>query len=346
MAEYTFNIFLASPFNSGFVTTEGATFVYSGPATADGTAVITDNETGNDGLTLDDNVRGSQETATATVFDGTTTYTNIDVNADHGWTLYDPIDDVTFEVVAFVGKDGSNSFTFTLSEYPLVLGREYTVVQYDNQPNALVPGDPYFTYGDYVCFTRGARLMTPKGWQTVETLGVGDQVDTLDNGPQTIRWIGCRRILATGENAPISIAAGTLGNSRDIVVSPQHKMMVSDWQAELLFGTEEVLIPAKQMVDDMAIRRARGGVVEYFHVLLDNHEILNCEGTLTESFHPGDQAERILSASCRGEIFAALPRLAGAFANYGPSARPVLRAHEARLVRFDQGPQKAFNVAA
>ena len=331
MADYTFNVYLTDPFSSGFLTAAG-TFTYSPTTTAVGTVVITDNETGNDGATLDDNIGGSQETATATVTTPTTTYTDIPVNADHGWTLYDPIDDVTFEVILLNGKAGSISFRYTLSEYPLVAGRDYQIIQYDNQPNAQVLGEPYFTYADYVCFTRGCRLRTADGWKLVEDLKVGGLLWTLDHGPQEIRWIGHRRVRASAEKAPILIKAGTLGNTNDIRVSPQHKVMLSGWKCEILFGTPDVLIAVKHLVDDDRIVKTAAGLVDYFHILLDNHQILDCDGAHTESFHPGKQGEIALTATSRAQIIRIFPHLTESFDNYGPSARRVLRSFEVPLL--------------
>ncbi len=182
MPDYTFDTYLWSPYDE--IPTSLGSFVFNGDTSNIGTAVITDNETGVDGQTLDDNVAGSQETATATVTTPTETFTDIDVNADAGWTLYDPIDDVTFEVVLFNGKSGPVSFLYTLSEYPLVEGRTYEVIAFDNQPNAQVPGDPFFTYSDYVCYAPATLIDTPDGHRAVETLQSGDLICTHDNGPQ------------------------------------------------------------------------------------------------------------------------------------------------------------------
>lgn len=44
-----------------------------------------------------------------------------------------------------------------------------------------------------VCFTAGTMIATPDGERAIETLKVGDLVETLDNGPQAIRWIGGAR---------------------------------------------------------------------------------------------------------------------------------------------------------
>lgn len=184
-----------------------------------------------------------------------------------------------------------------------------------------------------ICFVRGARIRTPRGAVPIETLRPGDLVQTLDHGAQQIRWIGSSLRRARGDMAPILIRAGALGNGRDLRVSPQHRMLVRGWQANLLFGESEVLVPAKFLVDGTGILPEEGGVVEYFHMLFDRHEIVWADGAPSESFHPGQQGWATLDAATRAEILAIFPQLAGGnFAAYGPAARLSLRPYEVRAM--------------
>ncbi|MFN3646415.1 MAG: Hint domain-containing protein [Gemmobacter sp.] len=184
-----------------------------------------------------------------------------------------------------------------------------------------------------ICFVRGARIRTPGGERAIEDLRAGDLVDTLDRGPQPIRWVGSSRRAARGDLAPVLIRAGALGNARDLRVSPQHRMLVEGWPANLLFGEEAVLVPAKALVNGREVVRDEGGVVEYFHMLFDRHEIVWAEGCASESFHPGEQGWNALDAATRAEVLALFPVLAGGdFAAWGPAARPSVRAFEGRAL--------------
>ena len=131
-----------------------------------------------------------------------------------------------------------------------------------------------------VCFTRGTLIKTDQGERPIEELAAGDMVLTMDHGYQPIRWIGSSKRAATGDLAPILIRKGALGNDRDLRVSPQHRMLLQGWQAELLFGELEVLATAKSLLNDHSILRDEGGEVEYFHMLFDTHEIIYAEGCL------------------------------------------------------------------
>ena len=189
------------------------------------------------------------------------------------------------------------------------------------------------TLQDFVCFAAGTRIVTVSGDRPIEDLVEGDLVLTMDRGYQPIRWIGSSKVQATGDLAPILIRKGALGNDRDLRVSPQHRMLLQGWQAEMLFGEEEVLATAKSLVNDHSILRDEGGEVEYFHMLFDTHEIIYAEGTPSESFHPGEQGWKTLDQGTRDEILTLFPELSdGDFNTYGPSARTSLKHNEGQLL--------------
>jgi hypothetical protein len=183
--------------------------------------------------------------------------------------------------------------------------------------------------GLYVCFTHGTMLRTPFGEICVENLSVGDLVTTLDHGPQPIRWIGSRSVMAFANATPVVIKAGALGNSRDLSVSQQHRMLITDWRAELMFGEPQVLVPAKSLVNHDTIFLQKGGEVEYFHILFDQHELVWAEGILSESFHPGTIGLASLELETQDEVRALFPELAQASR---PLARPALKNAEAALL--------------
>ncbi|TMV90511.1 Hint domain-containing protein [Thioclava sp. BHET1] len=185
-----------------------------------------------------------------------------------------------------------------------------------------------------VCFTRGTLIDTVFGPVPVEELEVGDMVITQDDGPRPIRWIGRRRVQGKGNFAPVRIASGTLGNKRDLMVSQQHRILLSDWRASLLFGEDEVLAAAKHLINDTTIRLMPCEEVEYFHLLFDQHQILTSDNCLTESFHPGDIALGALAEDAKSEVLDLFPDL-GSFGwqSYGQSARMILREYQTLAMR-------------
>ncbi len=183
------------------------------------------------------------------------------------------------------------------------------------------------------CFVAGTLIRTPEGERPVESLRPGDLVETHDDGPQPLRWIGSRKVPARGKFAPIHIKAGTFGNHRKLMVSPQHRVLVRDVLAELLFGEREVLVAAKDLVNDRTVRQVEGGTVEYVHLLFDSHQIVFSEGLATESFLPGPQTTKLFERPIVEEICAIFPEIdPDTGAGYGPAARRTLIGHEARVL--------------
>ncbi len=223
--------------------------------------------------------------------------------------------DGTFSVV---NDDDIESVTFT-----------YQVENDDG-----VTDTAFVTINTIPCFVTGTHIRTPDGDRLVEELEPGDLVDTLDAGPQEIRWIGRRKIRAEGAMVPVHIRAGTFGAHDDLWVSPQHRILVKDERAELLFGEDEVLIAAKDLVNDLTVLRdtARADV-EYVHILFDEHQVVFSEGLPTESFHPGPQVLQSFEAPVLKEICTLFPELdPDTGRGYSAAARTSLKTYEAQLL--------------
>lgn len=163
--------------------------------------------------------------------------------------------------------------------------------------------------GGVPCFVEGTRILTREGEVPVEELVVGDLVFTRDAGLQEVRWIGSRTAQAIGNYAPIHFAKGSIGNSRALRVSPQHRMLITGYLAQLHLGVDETLIPAKMMVNDSSITRVTGGSVVYYHLMFDQHQVVYSEGVPTESFHPGEFGLKNLNHQTRVELEALFPEL-------------------------------------
>jgi hypothetical protein len=180
----------------------------------------------------------------------------------------------------------------------------------------------------FVCFAEGTRIDTPGGAVAIETLRPGMMVSTLDHGPRPLVWVGRRSVCGTGRMAPILIRKGALGNSADLRVSPQHRMLISGWRAELLFGADEVLVAAQHLTDGVTILRAPCATVTYAHLLFDQHEIVRSEGIASESFHPGIVVLDRLGAAVRDEILSIFPEILSA-PGHASTARRCLTGREA-----------------
>ena len=184
-----------------------------------------------------------------------------------------------------------------------------------------------------ICFTPGTLIDTPDGPKDVELLVEGDLVLTADDGAQPIRWIGRRSVQAMGDLAPVTFAPGSLPRlTRALSVSPQHRMLISGPEAELLFGESEVFVAAKHLLDLPGVSRSPSKVTTYIHIMLDRHQILTAHGAGTESFYAGDEGLESVNPRCRERMYATFPHLKDNLDAYGDTARPCLKAHEAQLL--------------
>lgn len=192
--------------------------------------------------------------------------------------------------------------------------------------------DVGFVHGHIACFVAGARIATDEGLIAVEALRPGDLVVTLDHGSQPLRWVAHRAVASQGAHAAVSIPAGTFGDHGALRVSPQHRLLMSGWQAELYCGEGEVLVKAAHLVRAGLLRQDHSGCpVTYYHLLFDQHEIVNAEGLWSESYFPGPQTLGSHDEGALAEVFALFPELQVNPKAYGLPARPEADARAARL---------------
>ncbi|MTH34528.1 hemolysin [Paracoccus limosus] len=186
---------------------------------------------------------------------------------------------------------------------------------YYRQGNSGFDGDPELPL-DAICFAAGSLIATEGGEVAVEDLRPGMRVVTRDGGLQPVLWVGQRRLDAAALSAaphlhPIRIRAGALGPDlprRDLVVSPQHRILVRSTIAQRMFGAAEVLVAAKALLDLDGVEIAGDlQAVTYVHFLLPRHHVVLAEGLESESLLTGPQALRTLGKAARAEIEALLP---------------------------------------
>jgi serralysin len=176
------------------------------------------------------------------------------------------------------------------------------------------------------CFTAGTLIDTDEGPIAVEHLTSDMRLTTKDNGFQPVRAVVSRVVPGQCRFAPIVISKGALGNNRELVVSPAHRMMISGWRTELMFGCAEMLASAKSLTNGDTIYSRPVDEVEYFHILLDRHEIIFAEGSETESYFLDSES---LIDDAALELMALFPDL---FDVAGKTARPVLRGYETKAL--------------
>lgn len=293
------------------------------------------------GLEFTDNDTG-QRLAGAQSLGGQTYANNLIVENEYAITVTDGTN--FYQVIAFnIREPGSPESYSTIEGLAFVggvggfppIGVPLTVVS-----NEEFPSDPYANLASPPCFVSGTRLLTPDGYRRVDDLSVDDWVSTLDHGTQQIRWIGVARLpkavlVQSPKFRPVVIHKGAFGPdcpTRDVQVSPQHRVLITGWQAELLFGEPEVLVPAIKLVNDRSIRALGPDQdVTYYHVMFDRHEIVWADGLASESFLPGLVGNSD-AADTQAELDALFPDMAAEWVR-SFTARPCISDKRTHVLR-------------
>ena len=195
----------------------------------------------------------------------------------------------------------------------------------------------------FVCFAPGTRILTPLGEVPVQTLAAGDLVETADRGPQPLIWVGERTLRFPGSNPaqkPVALEAGALGGGMPrnrLVVSPQHRILLSGPLVEDAIGAIEAFAPAHSLTIFPGIRRMFGTrQITYHALLLDRHDIIFAEGAPVESLHVGPMAVEALSPVQRLEILAAMA------VRSGRRRRPKLARNSIKPRQLDRWPARVL----
>jgi hypothetical protein len=236
-------------------------------------------------------------------------------------------------ITVFVGGQERQYF-FVLGEPPATAA----------QMNALGNDAIALTLVDFTpCFCAGTEIATPSGVRPVEDLMAGDLVLTAEGTARPILWIGSTRIShaalqANPSQRPIVIAANAFGPGApdtDLHVSPQHRVLAEGPMCDLLFGEAAVLVPARFLVGRLAEVAVPTADVDYYHILLEDHDMLVSNGLVTESFQPARRIIDVLDAASRAQLEAQLAALGEERLLFRKDRYPSLRRREA-LVLLDR----------
>ncbi len=287
----------------------------------------------------------SMQTTLVAVHDTTVMYANgtrivdaldNDINSTGGTLTITHINGVVVTIGDTVTLPSGETVTLNADGTMTVVGDDdVDVVHFSYEVESSTGGTDvgFVTVNTIPCFVAGTMILTPEGEVAVESLQAGDLVMTHDDGPQPLRWIGQRTVDAVDSFAPVRINAGTFGDHRELLVSPQHRVLIRDSLAELLFGETEVLVAAKDLLNDKSVRIQEGGDVTYVHLLFDRHQVIFSEGLTTESFLPGPQTSHAFEQDTIDEICALFPEIDRETGlGYSPSARRTLRGYEAKIL--------------
>ena len=194
----------------------------------------------------------------------------------------------------------------------------------------------HYTYDELACFLQGTLIRTPDGEVPVETLKAGDLVLTTNGEARPVLWLGRRAVetrLAHPLTAlPIHIRPDALGRglpTRDLFVSPDHAFFIGG-----------MLIQAGALVNGVTITRHRDlpETFTYYHVELQDHDLIYAEGLPAETFIDNVERETFDNAAdfpgrSRPAVELDLPRVK----SRRQMPKVLARALEVRSARMAQG---------
>jgi len=215
--------------------------------------------------------------------------------------------------------EGDTVFVITVLDYPSV----GTSTRFAFLPNSDATASEMNDFGnggigvqnvndppppEAVCFCKGTYIATPDGDRLVEELKPGDTVLTASENAAKILWIShshhsYRDLVKLPGLRPICVPRGWVKRNvpyRDLWISPNHRIVIRGIDVELHLGLEAVLAPAKHLFGKPNQPGSEWfDGVKYYHLLLENHDLVLSNGLESESFFPGKEALKMLDISSR-----------------------------------------------
>lgn len=230
-------------------------------------------------------------------------------------------DKVDLIIIGHQPEGEAGRYLFVLPLDPVDAKLHYTLLSATTDPGEVRLADI-----TPVAFTRGTLITLADGTQrAIENLTPGDKILTRDHGPQPVRWVGHRTVRAVGAHAPVVIPKGVLANESDLIVSQHQRLFIYRQGRRGLGETAEILVKARDLVDDDQVYIRGGGFVEYFHLVFDRHEIIYAEYIPTESLLINDASLGQLPEELAHEVSQTLPD-ASQDPHYGTEADPDMLA--------------------
>lgn len=144
--------------------------------------------------------------------------------------------------------------------------REQDALASDAGPAALAGG-----------LAEGSLVMTLSGPRAVEALNPGDRVITRA-GALRIRGL---RVRTEARARLVRVCASALGHDRpedEIVIAADQPLLVRDWRARAIAGTDRAMIPAGRLADGEYIRAEARRNMRLFLPVFDQPAVIYAQG--------------------------------------------------------------------
>jgi len=142
---------------------------------------------------------------------------------------------------------------------------------YPNMTSASIIYNGTGTSSTVPCFFGDAQVLTPFGYERIDSFVPGDLVTT-PNGAMMIRKVKMYTVEASPETNPYMIPKGMFNATRDILISPDHCVKVGD-----------KMVPAKELGLEQQLF---DGILDYYNIEFDEWYSMFVSGVEVESLAP------------------------------------------------------------
>ena len=188
---------------------------------------------------------------------------------------------------------------------------------------------------------RGVLVSTTQGQIAVEDLEPGMMVNTVDQGPQMLKWVGsydmsAREVQANDRARLYRVTADAFGLNKpgqDIMLAPRAHILLRDAACKPMFGLDKAFAPIRAFEDGMnVVAVAPMSPVSLFNIAFDRQATINVNGMEVESYHPGPYGETLMDDEMMYALLRLFPhvRNLGAF---GPQDIDRLTSFEVKALR-------------
>ncbi len=125
--------------------------------------------------------------------------------------------------------------------------------------------------------TAGTMVLTLDGGLPVQFLAPGDRVVTR-SGARVLKDV---TVSVLRDATMVRISASALGHDRpdaDLFVAPNQQILVRDWRAKALYGSDAAMVEAQRLADGEYIRKETVAEVRLFTLTFDREEVVFAGG--------------------------------------------------------------------
>ena len=124
-----------------------------------------------------------------------------------------------------------------------------------------------------------------------------------------------------------------------VCISPQHRVAVGSDQCQMLFGTSDVLVSAKSLINSTSVSQTSDtSHATYYHILLDQHELVRASGMWAETLFLGETTVEMLPRWTLAKLRDLSKSRTGVRFAEMKTFLPVLKTYEVSVVRDSLTP--------